>query len=207
MNCPDCKDGFYYPLTGPREKCTACGGTCTVSAMPAQGSSAGLMMLRLGKNKMVPEYEQGKYHWYRRGEVQNTLHTFDGFKARYEGLRNVMVPFNSGGPFVDDQDPKFPKLYDEMRKADSLFRKNAGPPGTHGFYMEVTLNCDWISEPVYYLLTPITAKFLVLGHPLTGMHSDSPLDPQNIGKMCVFAASKFANSRGWYYFPVVKVEA
>lgn len=22
--CPDCSDGFYYPLTGPREPCRTC---------------------------------------------------------------------------------------------------------------------------------------------------------------------------------------
>lgn len=28
--CPDCKDGFYYPLFGQREKCQTCQGACHV---------------------------------------------------------------------------------------------------------------------------------------------------------------------------------
>lgn len=30
MSCPDCKDGFYYPLMGPREPCQTC-STATVT--------------------------------------------------------------------------------------------------------------------------------------------------------------------------------
>jgi len=31
MKCPDCKDGFYYPLVGPPEPCLACENSPTMS--------------------------------------------------------------------------------------------------------------------------------------------------------------------------------
>lgn len=31
MSCPDCKDGFYYPLIGPREPCQTCSHKATVT--------------------------------------------------------------------------------------------------------------------------------------------------------------------------------
>lgn len=30
-DCPDCKDGFYYPFVGPREPCDTCNGTKMVA--------------------------------------------------------------------------------------------------------------------------------------------------------------------------------
>lgn len=34
MSCPDCKDGFYYPLMGPKEPCQTCLPIAIVGELP-----------------------------------------------------------------------------------------------------------------------------------------------------------------------------
>ncbi len=44
MSCPDCKDGFYYPLVGPPETCRSCGGISGDIILEVKRSSANFQL-------------------------------------------------------------------------------------------------------------------------------------------------------------------
>lgn len=56
MSCPDCKDGFYYPFTGPRETCRTCDGS--ISNTPAEVKSCLNFQLQGSYAALLPAQSQ-----------------------------------------------------------------------------------------------------------------------------------------------------
>lgn len=169
------------------------------------------MLIRLGRSNACTAEEYGRYSWYRRGKYPEVLHRFDGFKATYIGLRNVMVPIMHGASleeFVYDDDPRFKDLYDESRIAGGMFFKpQGGPAPSWTFAMEAALNCDWISEPCFWLITPILARDLVLGmRGVPGFKVQGTMDPRFIGKTLVIEAMKWKSGNREHFHPKVTHE-
>lgn len=217
MKCPDCADGYYYPFAAKREKCLTCNGTRQVRLdinrhiqdPMAAFDTNNAMYVRLGRSPTAcPASEFGKYSWYRRGDWGKVLHQFDGFKAEYLSLRNAMVAIgkeNHKNQPVYDDDPRFKQLFHDSRIAHSIFFKQPGTPAPEFvFAMEVGLQCDWISEPVYWNLHPSIARFLVLGtHPLPGVPTSTNLSPEHIGKTLIISSAMWKTRRHEIPYPVV----
>lgn len=64
MNCPDCKDGYYYPFVGPREKCQTCN---EVPKMIEQSQSVNIYKER------IQEYKQ-KLHEINESREPHKIH-------------------------------------------------------------------------------------------------------------------------------------